>query len=168
MRNSLQPLMTSSRDDWETPPDLFQNLDDEFAFTVDAAASAANRLCSNFYGPDGLYPDALAPELIWQGRVFCNPPYGRLVGGFVERAILFVIAGKVEVAVLLLPARTDTKWFHYMLKHRYLVKLRFCRGRLKFQLNGQPILGANDKPVGAPFPSLLAIVKCQDWKWPEL
>lgn len=131
------------RDDWETPPELFGNLNREFQFTLDAAASDANAKCSRYYtiAEDGL-------SMPWAGhRVWCNPPYGRDVSAWVAKA-----AGEHAVSgttvVLLLPARVDTAWFHDLVMPQ--AQLRFIRGRVYFHVDGEAV----DR---APFPSLLAI-----------
>jgi len=78
----------------------------------------------------------------WVGhRVFCNPPYGRGVGRWLEKA------GEADIAVFLLPARTDTAWWHE--QAMVANEIRFLRGRLRFG-------GAN---ANAPFPSVVLIYR---------
>lgn len=137
-------LFTSERDDWETPRGFFDALDAEFGFTLDPCSSDANAKCARHWtrADDGLSKD-------WSGeRVFMNPPYGREIGRWVEKAA----TSGAEVVVGLLPARTDTAWFHDWVYGR--AELRFLRGRLKFAQGG--VQGQS-----APFPSLLAI-----WRFP--
>lgn len=82
------------------------------------------------------------------GAVFCNPPYGREIGKWVAKAARE--AEKGATVVLLLPARTDTAWFHDFLYGR--AEIRFLRGRLRFCIDGIP-------GDAAPFPSMVAILK---------
>lgn len=133
-------MFTSKTDMWETPQDLFDNLDSEFHFTLDVCAVKENAKCKNFYSPE---QDGLSQP--WTGRVWCNPPYGRQIGKWVRRALFASAAG--ATVVMLLPARTDTKWFHEYIDHK--AEIRFIRGRLKFG-------GAKN---GAPFPSMVCIFR---------
>ncbi|WP_314881371.1 DNA N-6-adenine-methyltransferase [Filifactor alocis] len=102
-------LFSSKKMDWETPPKLFTKIDNIFNFTLDAAANKFNRKCDNFYTveTDGL-------QRGWKqnnGAVWCNPPYGREISKWVEKAYLESISHDTTI-VMLLPARTDTKYFH--------------------------------------------------------
>lgn len=133
-------MFTSKTDMWETPQDLFDNLDNEFHFTLDVCAVKENAKCKNFYSPE---QDGLSQP--WIGRVWCNPPYGRQIGKWVRRALFASAEG--ATVVMLLPARTDTKWFHEYIYHK--AEIRFIRGRLKFG-------GAKN---GAPFPSMVCIFR---------
>ena len=154
MRESTRELMFSSLSaEWETPWDLFDNLNREFRFTLDPAATAENALCEKYYTAreNGLEQD-------WSGEaVFLNPPYGREVGKWVEKAYEEANKQKREraIVVLLLPARTDTRWFHdYVLRAN---EIRFIRGRLKF--NNRLIPGWREDGSHlvspAPFPSMI-------------
>ena len=123
--------------DWETPQDLFEELDDEFHFTLDACALAWNTKHPNYFSPtdDALHSD-------WQGVVWMNPPYGREIGKWMRKA--YEESQKGTTVVCLVPSRTDTAWWHnYVMKG----EIRFIRGRIKF-------VGAKD---GAPFPSAIVI-----------
>ena len=105
-------LFTSNTAEWATPQDFFDKLDAEFHFTLDPCCTHENAKCKKHYtiAENGLQQD-------WTGeRVFCNPPYGRKIGEWVKKA-----HDSKCLTVMLLPARTDTKWFHeyiyiYMLK----------------------------------------------------
>ena len=134
-------LFSSLTDDWETPQDFFDELNKEFHFTLDVCATKKNAKCKKYYTKkdDGLRKG-------WYGNVWCNPPYGRVIGKWVEKAFLESHKG---VIVMLLPARTDTRWFHNWLYKKYNIEIRFLKGRLKF---------GNSKN-SAPFPSMLAIIK---------
>ena len=127
---------SSLTDQWPTPQALFDELDGEFHFTLDPCADASNAKCAKFYTKDD---DGLAQD--WDGEtVFCNPPYGRQIGRWVEK-----LSTSRGVMVALLPSRTDTKWFHDHIQGK--AEIRFIKGRLKF---GQAT-------NSAPFPSLIAI-----------
>lgn len=135
-------LFSSVSDQWETPQDLFAALDAEFGFTLDPCADAENHKCEHYYTKedDGLQQD-------WKGNVvFCNPPYGRNIAKWIEKAYNEGCK-KDTVVVMLLPARTDTKYFHDYVLHR--AEVRFIRGRLKF----------GGSKNGAPFPSMLVIYR---------
>lgn len=131
-------MFSSKTDMWETPQDFFDNLNREFHFTLDACATRENAKCSRFYTKE---QDGLAQK--WDGVVWCNPPYGRQIGRWVEKAYLSAQTG--ALVVMLLPARTDTAWFHDYIYRR--AEIRFIRGRLKF---------GNSKN-SAPFPSMVCI-----------
>src|SRR5262245_24182991 len=90
---------------WTTPPDLFHVLDREFHFTLDVAAQPDNALCTRFYTPE---QDGLSQS--WAGDVcWCNPPY-REVGPWIRKAAEEAQAG--ALVVCLVPASTDTQWWH--------------------------------------------------------
>jgi phage N-6-adenine-methyltransferase len=131
-------VMFSSRTDlWETPQGLFDELDAEFHFDLDVCALPENAKCEKYYTPE---QDGLSQE--WNGVCWCNPPYGREIGKWLRKA-----AKSGTTVVMLLPARTDTKWFHDYILHR--AEVRYLRGRLKF--GG----GKNS----APFPSMVVIYR---------
>lgn len=138
-------VMFSSRtDQWETPQDLFDELNNEFGFTLDPCADDNNHKCKKYFTKeiDGL-------SQCWKGEsVFCNPPYGRGVGSWVRKCYLH---GKVEngIAVMLIPARTDTRWFHEYIYNKKNVEVRFLKGRLKF----------GESKNYAPFPSMVVIFR---------
>jgi len=127
---------------WETPQPFFDELDAEFGFTLDVAAAHGNQKCERYFTrwEDGLKQD-WGEEVCW-----CNPPYGRVIAKWVRKAWESAQAG--AMVVMLVPARTDTIWWH-----DYCVKgeIRFIRGRLTFS-------GAQEK---APFPSAVVIFRPQ-------
>ena len=131
-------LFTSNTDMWATPQWLFDELNAEFNFTVDVCAVPENAKCKLFYSPD---EDGLKQE--WEGRCYMNPPYGRRIGDWIKKAYEESQNGKLIVG--LLPARTDTKWFHEYIYKK--AEIRFIKGRLKF----------NDAESNAPFPSMIVI-----------
>ena len=133
-------LFSSKTDLWSTPQDFYDILNKEFGFTLDPCASDENHKCEKYYTKDdnGLNKD-------WSGEtVFCNPPYGRVIKDWVKKCH---DEGSKDntVVVMLVPARTDTAWFHDYVYGQ--AEIRFIRGRLKFG-------GSNNS---APFPSMLVI-----------
>lgn len=132
-------LMSSNRKDWATPWDLYNRLDKEFNFTLDVCATKENTKCSRFFS---IEDNCLNQS--WAGEVcFMNPPYGQEITFFVEKAK--EEAEKGAIVVGLLPARTDTRWFHEFVYG--IAEIRFIRGRVKF-------VGAS---ASAPFPSMIAV-----------
>jgi site-specific DNA-methyltransferase (adenine-specific) len=120
-------LFSSASGDWATDTDVYAWLDQEFHFTLDPCPLGnPNRI-------DGTMRS-------WAGeRVYCNPPYGGGIGMWLAKA------READVAVFLLPARTDTEWWHV---HALQAdEIRFVRGRLKF----------GNAKHGAPFPSVVVI-----------
>lgn len=137
-------IFTSDKNIWETPQSLFDELNEEFEFTLDAAASDWNHKLDNYYTieEDGLLQD-------WGGQtVWCNPPYGNKETGIWTRKCYEESLKPNTTVVLLLPARTDRKSFHDYIYHN--AEIRFVKGRLKFEMGGEPI-------GTAPFPSMLCI-----------
>jgi site-specific DNA-methyltransferase (adenine-specific) len=133
-------LFSSASGEWETPRELFDVLDAEFRFTLDACATPANALCERYFCADAL-------EQPWTGNVYCNPPYGRQIGEWVRKGCEEAQSGRAEVVVMLLPARTDTRWWHdYVMKAG---EIRFIRGRLRF----------SGHKNGAPFPSCIVVFR---------
>lgn len=134
--------MSSKSDSWETPQNLFDELNAEFKFNLDVCATKANAKCDRYYDAalDGLAQD-------WRGRVWMNPPYGRgKIAKWMAKAREEVEAGRAKVVVCLVPARTDTAWWH---DHAAKGEVRFLRGRLKF---------SNSKQF-APFPSAVVVFR---------
>ena len=134
-------LFSSKYDDWETPADLFGDLNAEFGFDLDVCANVENTKCERYLTSE---INGLAQR--WRGVCFMNPPYGREIGKWVAKAYEEAAAG--ATVVCLLPARTDTRWFH-----DYCVKgeIRFIKGRVKFRRNG--------KTGPAPFPSMVVVFR---------
>ena len=137
----MPPSLT---DAWATPPDLFAQLDAKHDFDLDVAASSLNHLCEKWYGldhPDNSRRDGLTGK--WEGHIWCNPPYGRVIKDWVLKASLHS-----DLVVMLLPARVDTKWFHELVLP--YAQVEFIKGRLKF----------GGSVTSAPFPSMLVTFKC--------
>lgn len=133
---------SSVKADWRTPPALFQTFSAlAGGFTLDAAADADNHLCHAWFGPgSSLYADALT--CTWgRGRAWLNPPYGRDLPAFVAKAVEQVSLTPGLEVWMLVPARTDTRWWQLAITRT--TQVWFLAGRVKF-------VGAT---AGAPFPS---------------
>ena len=126
---------SSASDMWETPQDLFDKLDRQYGFTLDVCATVENRKCDYFFSKE---QDGLSK--VWTGRIWMNPPYGREIGKWVKKA--YETAKRGHTVVCLLPARTNTAWWH---DYCLLGEITFIRGRLKF--------GGHKN--SAPFPSAI-------------
>lgn len=136
-----QVLFSTQSDLWETPKPFFDRLNDEFHFELDVCANPQNAKCSRFYT---LLDDGLS--MPWKGVVWCNPPYGRSVGKWVSKAADSALCDGATV-VMLLPARTDTQWFHKFILGK--AEIRFVKGRLRF----------GKSKCNAPFPSMVAVFR---------
>jgi len=128
---------SSATDNWATPQNLFDELNQRYCFELDVCASSENAKCSRFFS---LEDDGLAQT--WQGVCWMNPPYGRAIKDWMAKA--YDSSKNGAKVVCLVPARTDTAWWHdYAMKG----EITFLRGRLKF---------GNSKN-SAPFPSALVV-----------
>lgn len=138
-------LMFSSKDQsWSTPQDFFDKLNEEFGFTLDPCASPQTAKCAKYFTEDD---DGLSKD--WSGEVvFCNPPYGRALPAWVKKCREEGSKANT-IVVMLIPSRTDTKYFHEHIWHGAASEVRFLKGRLKFG-------GCKD---AAPFPSLVAVYR---------
>lgn len=133
-------MFSSETDEWATPQDFFDELDRMFDFQLDVAANAANAKCARFFTKK---KNGLLQE--WANRNWMNPPYGKTISEWVKKADQEAENGKLTVA--LLPARTDTAWFHDFCAKWHCV---FLRGRMKFERKmGGGVAGT------APFPSMI-------------
>ncbi len=131
-------MATSKTPEWSTPQALYDELDDEFHFTLDPCATDDNAKCNTYFTKeqDGLSQD-------WTGHtVFMNPPYGRGIFKWIEKAWSEAVHATV---VCLVPARTDTRWWHDFCMRG---EVRFLRGRISFSGEGR-----------APFPSAIVIFR---------
>lgn len=126
LRNNARWNRTRSTNPLQRTPDaLFQQLDEEFHFTLDAAASSLNAKCPKFYteADDSLH-QPWAPETVW-----CNPPYGRTITPWLAKG--YREAGLGATVVMLVPSATDLPWWHEYAMHAD--EIRFIRGRVKFE-----------------------------------
>ena len=141
MREKFKGMFTSLTCEWSTPDALFEQLDDEFHFTLDVCASPENTKCERYY--DQEKDGRVQP---WIGEVcWMNPPYGRQIGQWIQKAHDESLRG--ATVVCLLPSRTDTIWWHdYVMKAD---EIRFIKGRLKF----------GEAKSGAPFPSCVVVFR---------
>lgn len=144
---NLNVFRSSETMEWETPMDLFKILDDEFHFTLDPCATEKNHKCEKYYTKEenGLLQN-------WGGnRVFCNPPYGRQIHKWVRKAYEESLKDNT-IVVLLIPARTDTTYFHDYILHRS--EIRFVEGRIRF----------GEAKMNAPFASMIVIFRAARMK----
>ena len=151
-------MFSSLRQDWATPKDIFNKLDQEFHFTLDPCCSEKTAKCNKFYTikEDGLKRN-------WAGeRVFVNPPLGREQAAWIKKG--YDESRKPDtVVVFLIPARTDTKHFHQYLYGK--AELRFIKGRIKFE--NPDSTTPKEKWTAAPFPSMICILKSNQSKEKE-
>jgi phage N-6-adenine-methyltransferase len=134
-------LFAAGSTDWETPPELFKRYDEIYHFDIDVCATSANTKCRRYFTPE---QDGLIQP--WLGMCWMNPPYGRGVGPWIKKAYESALAGAMVVA--LLPARTDTGWFHQYI-YPSKAEIEFLQGRVRF------IQG--DKSGPATFPSMVVV-----------
>jgi site-specific DNA-methyltransferase (adenine-specific) len=135
-------MFSSVTDEWYTPIDFYNELNKEFNFNLDPCATDINHKCAKYFTKEdnGLLQS-------WGGyNVFCNPPYGRAITAWVEKAYKEAKKDNTLI-VMLLPARTDTKWFHNFIYNK--AEIRFIKGRLKF----------GGCKSSAPFPSMVVIYR---------
>ena len=128
---------SSKSDLWSTPLDLFEKLNSIHNFTLDACAIPENAKCLDYFSPE---QNGLKQQ--WTGVVWCNPPYGKEIKKWIEKG--FNSARNGVKVVMLIPARTDTAYWHDFVMRG---KIEFLRGRLKF----------GDAKNSAPFPSAIVI-----------
>lgn len=141
----MKPLFSRLRNDWATPPEIFGPLEAEFGpFDLDPAATPANAKVKAFYT---IEDNGLSKP--WKGRVWLNPPYGRGIADWMQKAHYEVHEGSADVVVCLLPARTDTAWWHDWVQGK--AEVRFLRGRIRF------IGPTGMRMAAAPFPSVIVI-----------
>ena len=124
----------------ETPKYLFDRISSIFNFSLDVCALPENAKCESYYTPKD---DGLSKP--WRGGVWCNPPYGREISSWVKKAYEESQKEYNSFVLMLLPARTDTRWWWEYVQGK--ATLFFIKGRVKF----------GDHNVGAPFPSVLAL-----------
>jgi len=134
-------IYSKKSDEWETPEAVFRDLDNEFHFDLDPCATKDNHKCKRYFDKEsnGLLQN-------WGGcKVFCNPPYSRIYE-WVRKC--YEESHKPHtVVVMLIPSRTDTKYFHDYILHRS--EIRFHKGRIKF----------GESKINAPFPSMIVVFR---------
>lgn len=132
---------SSRKNDWATPWELFRYWDAaQGPFTLDVCATAENAKCERYFSPED---DGLAQP--WDGICWMNPSYGRAIGRWLGKAVAEVRAGRARRVVSLIPARTDTIWWHECILPHGVV--HFLRGRVSFEGALYP----------APFPSAIVV-----------
>ena len=143
---SLAAQFSSKTDLHSTPQDFFDKLNEEFHFELDVCATPQNAKCEHYYylgktnGLDAPWHEHA--DVAWM-----NPPYGRQISLWIRKAAEESAKGMTVVA--LLPARTDTKYFHKYIYQKPNVEIRFVSGRLKF----------GDAKSSAPFPSMVVVFR---------
>ncbi len=140
-------MFSSATPEWETPQEFFDALNDVFRFDLDVCATFDNAKTMRFYNRE---MDGLA--FPWRGVCWLNPPYGREIGKWVQKA--YESGKQGATVVCLLPARTDTRWWQdYCTKG----EVHFVRGRLKF----------GGSANSAPFPSAVVVFRprLEDVAW---
>lgn len=148
-----EAMYSTGKDDWETPGEVFEPLNQEFHFTLDACANEKNAKCKRYYTieQDGLKQD-------WQGEtVWCNPPYSKgRQDAWVKKC--WEESRKPDTTVvMLIPARTDTDRFHRYIWEKE--EVRFLPKRICFLENGKPRLDKKGRPMPAPFPSMVVVFR---------
>lgn len=143
-----EAIFSSASVEWGTPQYIFDALDDEFHFTLDAAANPDNTKCRQWYGlqSDGTYVDGLKQD--WSGTIWVNPPYSRSDNPRWAKKI-YEEACKGTTIVALVAAKTETQ--HFTDYYAYAHEIRFVKGRVKFIQNG--------KDNSAPFPSAIVVFR---------
>lgn len=139
---------SSATDLWATPQAFFDELNKEFGFELDVCALPENAKCEKYYTPE---IDGLKQQ--WRGICWMNPPYGREIGAWMEKAYESSLEG--ATVVCLVPARTDTRWFHDFAMRG---EIRFIKGRLKF----------GDSKNSAPFPSAVVVFRGLSNNWHDI
>lgn len=135
-------MFSSATDDWATPQDFFDKLNREFKFEVDVCASASNAKAPTFFDKEA---NGLAQD--WRGVCWMNPPYGRGIDAWMRKGYTSARENGATV-VCLVPARTDTKWWH---DYAARGEVFFVPGRLRF----------GDAKHNAPFPCAVVVFRPQ-------
>jgi len=144
MKHSVH--FSSSSNEWETPEKLFNQLNDQWGFTLDPCATDNNAKCCKFYTK---VDDGLSKS--WEGEiVFMNPPFGREIGSWVKKAYMESMHNGA-IVVCLIPARTDTAYWHDYIFGIEFVDITFLRGRIQFERH------SNMVATSAPFPSAIIV-----------
>lgn len=124
MQNKSEIIYSSKSDEWETPDELFREIQDEFHLDLDVCATDENAKLPLYFTKED---NALEKD--WNGhRCWCNPPYGKQIWKWVKKA------SESDFVVMLIPSRTDTRWFHDYVYGK--AEIRFIKGRIKFLQGG--------------------------------
>lgn len=143
----------SGNKEWETPDSVFKPLEKEFNIVLDVCANDKNTKCRTFLDKGvnsftASWKDTLKGLGDSDSACWMNPPYGRGIDRWIKKAHEEALKGVVTVA--LVPARTDTLWFHNYIHNKQ--EVRFIKGRIKFV----------DASSSAPFPSMVVIFRPAD------
>ena len=137
--SNINVHFSSETDMWSTPQNFFDQYNSVYNFDIDVCATAENAKCAKYFDKE---VNGLEQE--WEGNCWMNPPYGREIKHWMKKAYESSLKG--ATVVCLVPARTDTEWWHnYALKG----EIEFIRGRLKF----------GDAKNSAPFPSAVVVFR---------
>lgn len=139
---NIDVMFSSEIDNWATPQDFFDKLNQKYNFNLDPCADKKNHKCEKFFTKEDNW---LLKN--WEWKVFCNPPYWRVLKDWVKKASEEIKKDYCEIIVMLIPARTDTRYFHEYIYKKEKVEIQFLKWRLKFW----------ESKNSAPFPSMLVI-----------
>ena len=131
-------MYSSKSCEWETPQEFFDRLNAIYHFDLDVCATPENTKCNQYYTKE---QNGLLQK--WHGTCWMNPPYGREIGKWMHKA--YQSAKEGAIVVCLVPARTDTAWWHDTVMQGG--QIQFIRGRLKF----------GNSRNSAPFPSAIVV-----------
>ena len=144
-QQTMDVLFSSTKEDWATPDDLYEKYNSIYHFDIDLAASQENTKHPVFFSKE---QDSLKQDWHKYGKCgWLNPPYGRRMLLWIKKCYEESLNG--FTAVVLLPARTDVKWFHQFIYKKKNVEVEFLRGRLQFK----------EAKFKAPFPSMVVIFR---------
>ena len=143
-------LFSTGKNDWQTPNPIFDALNHEFGFDLDAAAAGHNALCSRFFD---ISDDALTRDwnVVERSTVWCNPPYSRAVGVWLQKGADQAKIGVTSVFMVM--ARVETRWWHEVVM-KHACEVRLVKGRVHFTDANEP-----EKCEAAPAPSCLIIFR---------
>jgi len=153
-------LLSSNKQNWRTPKAFFRRLDDKFSFGLDAAAEPCNALCERYITKeqDALashWPDFLPDRGIF--NVWLNPPYGRNIWKWLNKAWEMSATNQISRVICLVPARTDTDWFHNYVWGR-ANEIVLVHGRIRFEDEQGPA------PHTSTFPSMVVAYDGYNYK----
>ena len=160
-KETQETMFSSDKQNWETPQDKWNEWNNIYDFQIDLASSKENSKCGEFYIDEEIDSLSVDWHTLTDGWMWINPPYDQSKE-FIKKCD--EEAKKGAKIVCLLPSRTDTIAFHTYIYKKY--EIDFLKGRLKFEINGEPIPYINKKTgkatgkgQSAPFPSMLVFFK---------